>query len=98
MIQTFVKWIFINNSIRMSHTPYHKFLLQYNENTCDGGGMVDVFPKDKLVVFYGQSEDFGKADIKKVQEVFENDREFYMQELYFCFDIDDIETYKVKFM
>ena len=95
---TVAKYIFINNSIRMSHTPYHKFLLQHHEHSCDGGGLVDVYPEDKLIVFFGQSEDFGKADIKKVQKVFENDKEFYMQELYFCFDIEDIDTYQVKFM
>lgn len=97
-METFAKYILINNEIRMSHTPYHKFLLMNNEHTCDGGGMVDVFPKDKLIMFYGQSVDFGKADIHKVQKIFENNREFYMQELYFCFDIDDIETYEVKFI
>lgn len=98
MLQSVAKWIFINNEIRMSHTPYHKFLLNKDENTCDGGGLVDILIQDKLIVFFGQSEDFGKADIKKVQEVFENNKEFYLEQLYFCFDIDDIETYEVKFM
>lgn len=65
---------------------------------CDGGGLVDILIQDKLIVFFGQSEDFGKADIKKVQKVFENNKEFYLEQLYFCFDIDDIETYEVKFM
>ena len=54
------------------HRPYlHKELL-YGDKTCYGGGYVYIIPKEKTMLFFSESIDFGEPQFDKWKTM-END-------------------------
>lgn len=90
-----VKYIVINGEIRMSHVQYHRFLLKKRERTCDGGGIVELDNINKLIIFSGKSDDFGKVDKDYLQKIIENNREKIDNNLYFLFNKEITKNYNV---
>ena len=91
-----IKWILINNEIRISSALYHRWLLKKNEYTCDGGGIVTIDKENKLIIFSGESDDFGKASEKEFWNAVEHCREDIDFCIYTYFD-ECTENYIINF-
>ncbi len=92
------KWILINNEIRISGAAYHRYLLEKNENTCDGGGLVSIDKEDKLIIFFGESQDFGKVKKDVLEKAIEENRKRIDYCLYFLFNQTDTNDYEIKIL
>ena len=106
------KFIIIKNDkpiIRVGYVLYHRDLL--NKGECDnivcGGGKWDVYPKEKKIIFWGSSDDYGKYNVNDVKAALKNmnAHDWFMfewsaiksyEDEYLEHDFDNLNTFNIE--
>lgn len=65
----FNKFIITNGILVIGKVTYHRDLIWDKETeVITGGGSFDINFEDKIMTFYGESNDFGKAKIEDIKK------------------------------
>lgn len=69
----FPKFIIEDGNLIISKCTYH-YQLATNKNNVKGGGWYEFDFNEKVFTFYGESSDFGIADIEDIKKAINSDR------------------------
>jgi len=98
-MELFPKFIVANSCIRIGKVSFHKELLDIGDSI-GGGGWFHYDSEDNSFTFYGDSHDFGRADVENLKRIISfgnvgdkrRKNRFAGHKFYYCHNIQDIHN------
>ena len=72
-MEVYPKFIVESDELIIGKCTFHKELAE-NKDNVKGGGWFNYDHSKKTFTFFGESHDFGKAEIEDIKEAIENDK------------------------